>query len=104
MRQPRLEGQIKNQNYKIKQTTPNRLNALDDADELLREYNKSHDEHYLFDEEFRGKYLKAISDVVIDWEDEKFAPDAEWFADGDLEISEIQYARSAFLVRGGLTG
>jgi len=95
------DGHINGRAFAVANTTPNRLKQLDDADEMLRKYNDNHDTNYLFDPEFRGKYLKAVADVVMEFENGK-SPNAEYFSDGDLEVSTIQDARTAFLGRGGM--
>lgn len=88
--------------FEVADTTPNAMMRLNDADELLKEYQEENDTHYLFDKEFRGEYLKAVADVVMDFVEEDFTPDKDFYKDGDLEVSKIQDARSAFLGRGGM--
>lgn len=101
---PSAFDELNGHKFEIADTTPNAVKRLNDADELLKEYNEENDEPYLFDAEFRGKYLKAVAEVVMEFEDDNFNPDQEFYEDGDLEVSTIQDARSAFLGRAGMIG
>lgn len=101
---PSAYNELNGHKFEVADTTPNAVMRLKDADQLREEYEEDSDSHYLFDEEFRGKYLKAVADVVMDFVDEDFNPDEEFFQDGDLEVSTIQDARSAFLGRVDMIG
>jgi len=97
-----MDGTINGHDYSLNATSPNRLKELDRVDEMLRDYNKENPEDfYLFDESFRGKYLKALADVLISWEDD-FNPTKDFFSDGDFEVSELQTARRSFLANAGM--
>jgi len=97
-----MDGKINGHEYSLNATSPNRLKELDEVDNMLREYNKENpDQFYLFDEDFRGKYLKSLADVLIEWEDD-FNPTKDFFSDGEFEVSEMQQARRSFLANAGM--
>lgn len=95
---PKLNGK----KYSLKTTTPNALVKLDEASDMLKEFNETSKKNYLFDEEFRGKFLKRIAEITMDFEDGM--PSEEFFRDGELDIGEIQNARLNFLANGGMIG
>jgi len=82
------EVEINGREFDVKEATIEISKQVDDANQMLQEWQEENDELYLYDDEFRGKYFKQLAEAMLVPKDGDM-PDKEFWEDPKLQYGRL---------------